>query len=201
MIRVLIAEDQALLRQALADILAREADIEVVAQVGRGDEVLAAAQRSAPDVALMDIEMPGQDGISVVAELAREFPTCRVLILTVFNRPGYLRRALDHGAAGFILKDASPAELASAIRRVANGERVIDPGLAVAALEDGQNPLTAREQEILALSDKGSTAGEVGVSLGISEGTVRNHLSVAIQKMQARTKTEAARAAREKGWL
>ena len=201
MIRVLIAEDQTLLRQALADILAREPDIEVVAQVGRGDEVLAAAQRSEPDVALMDIEMPGQDGISVIAELARRSPSCRALILTVFNRPGYLRKALEQGAAGFILKDASPADLASAIRRVANGERVIDPGLAVAALEDGKNPLTAREQEVLALSDRGSTAAEVGLSLGISEGTVRNHLSVTIQKMQARTKTEAARAAREKGWL
>jgi two-component system response regulator DesR len=201
LIRVLIAEDQALLRQALADILAREEDIEVVAQVGRGDEVIGAAERSRPDVALMDIEMPGQDGISVIDQLSGRFPACRALVLTVFNRPGYLRKALDAGAAGFILKDASPTDLATAIRRVARGERVVDPGLAVAALADGENPLTAREQEILGLSDGGSTAGEVGQRLGISEGTVRNHLSVAIQKMQARTKTEAARTAREKGWL
>jgi two-component system response regulator DesR len=201
LIRVLIAEDQALLRQALADILARQDGIEVVAQVGRGDEVVGAAERATPDVALMDIEMPGQDGISVLADLARRAPACRALILTVFNRPGYLRRALDEGAAGFILKDASPADLASAIRRVAAGERVVDPALAVAALEDGANPLTPREREVLVLSDDGSTAGEVGRRLGISEGTVRNHLSIAIQKMQARSKTEAVRHAREKGWI
>ena len=201
MIRVLIVEDQSLLRQALADILARAADIAVAGQVGRGDEVVAAVARHQPDVVLLDIEMPGQDGLTVLGELGATHPEVRTLILTVFSRPGYLRRALDLGAAGFVLKDTSPEDLATAIRRVAAGERVVDPTLAIAALDDGANPLTPREREVLSLSRTGSTAAEVGTSLGISEGTVRNHLSVVIQKMQARTKTEAAQLAEEKGWL
>jgi len=201
MIRVLIAEDQALLREALADILVRYEDIQVVAQIGRGDEILAAALQTRPDVALLDIEMPGGDGLAAAGELRDRLPNCHVLILTVFGRPGYLRRALDEGAAGFVLKDASPHVLVDAIRRTAAGERVIDPHLAVATLDEGENPLTAREREILAMSASGSTAGELARALHLSEGTVRNHLSLAIQKLHARTRLEAIRLAQEKGWL
>jgi two-component system response regulator DesR len=201
MIRVLIAEDQALLREALADILARYQDIQVVAQLGRGDEILAAALRTSPDVALLDIEMPGGDGLAAAGELRDRLPGCQVLILTVFGRPGYLRRALDQGAAGFVLKDASPPVLVDAIRRTAAGERVIDPQLALATLDEGENPLTPREREILSMSASGSTAGELARALHLSEGTVRNHLSLAIQKLHARTRLEAIRLAQEKGWL
>jgi two-component system response regulator DesR len=201
MIRVLIAEDQALLREALADILARYQDIQVVAQLGRGDEILAAALQAQPDVALLDIEMPGGDGLAAAGELRDRLPSCQVLILTVFGRPGYLRRALDQGAAGFVLKDASPSVLVDAIRRTAAGERVIDPQLAMATLDEGENPLTPREREILSMSASGSTAGELARTLHLSEGTVRNHLSLAIQKLHARTRLEAIRLAQEKGWL
>jgi len=201
MIRVLIAEDQALLREALADILARYEDIQVVAQAGRGDEILVAALKSRPDVALLDIEMPGKDGLTAAGELRDRLPGCHVLMLTVFGRPGYLRRALDQGAVGFVLKDASPSVLVDAIRRTALGERVIDPKLAVATLDEGENPLTPREREILAMSASGSTAGELAHALHLSEGTVRNHLSLAIQKLHARTRLEAIRLAQEKGWL
>jgi len=200
-IRVLIAEDQALLRQALASILAREADIEVVAEVSRGDEVIAAVAAQRPDVALLDIEMPGADGLALTRDLTEQNLGIGILILTVFARPGYLRRALDNGARGFILKDASPADLATAIRKVYAGEKVIDPKLAVEALEHGTNPLTSRESEVLRLSADGATAGDLARRLGISEGTVRNHLSIAIQKTEARTKTEAARVAEDRGWL
>jgi two-component system response regulator DesR len=201
MIRVLIAEDQALLREALADILARYQDIQVVAQLGRGDEILAAALQTQPDVALLDIEMPGGDGLAAAGELRDRLPSCQVLILTVFGRPGYLRRALDQGAAGFVLKDASPSVLVDAIRRTAAGERVIDPQLAMATLDEGENPLTPREREILSMSASGSTAGELARTLHLSEGTVRNHLSLAMQKLHARTRLEAIRLAQEKGWL
>ena len=201
MIRVLIAEDQAMIRGALAALLAHETDIEVVARVERGDAVLAEAIRSRPDVALMDIEMPGQDGIAAAAELRDKLPSCRVIILTIFGRPGYLRRAVDGGVAGFLLKDAPPEELASAIRRVAAGEKVIDNKLAVAALEEGSSPLTPRERDVLALSVRGATVDEVAKQLHLTQGTVRNHLSIAIQKLNARNRVEAARIAEEKGWL
>lgn len=201
MIRVLIAEDQALLREALADILARTEDIQVVAQVGRGDEVVPTALKVKPDIALLDIELPGKDGLSAAAELHDRMPACRLLMLTVFGRPGYVRRALDSGAVGFVLKDASPAQLVDAIRRVAAGERVIDPQLVMATLDEGDNPLTQREREVLTMSARGATAAELARALHLSEGTVRNHLSVAIQKLGARTRLEAIRAAEEKGWL
>jgi len=149
-IRVLLAEDQAMVRGALAGLLSLEADIEVVAQVARGDEVVAAALDQHPDVALLDIEMPGLNGLTAAAQLARELPDCRVLILTTFGRPGYLRRAMEQGAAGFLLKDAPAEELARAIRRAMRGERVVDPGLAAAALSEGPSPLTAREHDVLA---------------------------------------------------
>lgn len=201
MIRVLIAEDQAMIRGALAALLAGEPDIEVVAQVDRGDRALQEVLRLGPDVALLDIEMPGMDGIAAAAAISEQLPSCRALILTVFGRPGYLRRAVDAGASGFLLKDAPPAELASAIRRTANGERVVDPQLALAALSEGSSPLTPRERDVLAMSVRGASVEEVARSLRLTNGTVRNHLSIAIQKLNARNRVEAARIAEEKGWL
>jgi two-component system response regulator DesR len=201
LIRVLIAEDQAMIRGALAALLSTEADIEVVAQVERGDRVVEEALRSKPDVALLDIEMPGKDGLTAAAELRAQLPSCRVLILTVFGRPGYLRRAVDAGVSGFLLKDAPPDELASAIRRTAKGEKVIDSQLAHAALSEGSSPLTPRERDVLAMSVRGASVEEVARSLHLTNGTVRNHLSIAIQKLNAHNRTEAARIAEEKGWL
>jgi two-component system response regulator DesR len=197
----MIAEDQAMIRGALAALLATEPDIEVVAQVERGDAVLDSAMRSKPDVALLDIEMPGKDGITAAAELRDKLPSCRVLILTVFGRPGYLRKAIDAGVSGFLLKDAPPDELAAAIRRTARGEKVIDSQLAVSALSEGTSPLTPRERDVLAMSVRGASVEEVARSLHLTNGTVRNHLSIAIQKLNARNRVEAARIAEEKGWL
>ncbi|HYW25549.1 MAG TPA: response regulator transcription factor [Terriglobales bacterium] len=201
MIRVLIAEDQAMIRGALAALLSDEPDIEVVAQVERGDQVLVAAVEAKPDVALLDIEMPGCDGIAAAADLQRHLPSCRTLILTVFGRPGYLRRAVESGVRGFLLKDAPPDELAVAVRRVMAGEKVFDPKLAISALSDGTSPLTPREQEVLSLSADGASVEAVASALHLSSGTVRNHLSIAIQKVNAHNRIEAARIAREKGWL
>jgi two-component system response regulator DesR len=200
-IRVLLAEDQDLVRGAMAALLSMEPDIQVVAEVDRGDEVLAAALQSRPDVALLDIEMPGSDGISAAAELRSHLPECRVLMLTTFGRPGYLRRAMSSGASGFMLKDAPAAELAVAIRRTFKGERVLDPQLAAQALSEGDSPLSARETEVLATTVDGSSVADVARRLFLSEGTVRNHLSAAIQKLGAHNRVEAARIAREKGWL
>jgi two-component system, NarL family, response regulator DesR len=200
-IPVLLAEDQALLRQALAEILDREEDISVVAQVGRGDQVLAAALRTRPEVALIDVEMPGRDGIACTADLREHLPSCRVLVLTVFNRPGYLRRAIENGARGYILKDAAPGDLVRAIREAAAGSVVIDPELATTALVEGLSPLSGRERQVLALTQRGADVEEIANVLSLSRGTVRNHLSIAIQKLQARTRFEAARIAEERGWL
>jgi two-component system response regulator DesR len=200
-IRVLLAEDQAMVRGALATLLSLEADIEVVAQVARGDEVLAAVRDAAPDVALLDIEMPGGDGLSAAAQLADALPDVRVVILTTFGRPGYLRRAIESGARGFVLKDAPATELARAIRDVMAGERVLDPALAAAALADGESPLTPREAQVLAAAHDGSPAVTLGAELGLSPGTVRNHLSSAMQKLGAQSRAEAVRVARDKGWL
>ena len=190
-----------MIRGALAALLAIEPDIEVVGQTDRGDRVVQEALRLRPDVALLDIEMPGQDGIAAAAELRVQLPSCRSLILTVFGRPGYLRKAVDAGASGFLLKDAPPAELAAAIRRTAAGERVVDPQLALAALSEGTSPLTPRERDVLAMSVRGASVEEVARSLHLTNGTVRNHLSIAIQKLNARNRVEAARIAEEKGWL
>jgi two-component system response regulator DesR len=201
MIRVLLAEDQDLVRGALAALLSLEPDIEVVAEVDRGDEVVSAALASQPEVALLDIEMPGSDGITAAGELRRRLPGCRVLMLTTFGRPGYLRRAMASGATGFMLKDAPARELAVAIRRTAAGERVVDPQLAVQALSDGDSPLSSREAEVLLAASDGSSVAQVAKRVFRSEGTVRNHLSAAIQKLNARNRMEAARVAREKGWL
>ncbi len=201
MIRVLIAEDQAMVRGALRALLAMESDIEVVAEVARADEVIAAAMACRPDVALMDIEMPGGDGITSAAALHESLPHCRSLILTTFGKPGFLRRAMETGAYGFLLKDAPPEQLAHAIRRTARGERVVDPGLAASALSDGVSPLTERERQVLAATDRGANLDEIARTLFLSRGTVRNHLSNAIQKLGCRNRSEAAKLAEAKGWL
>jgi len=200
-IRVLLAEDQAMTRGALAALLGLAGDIEVVAQVGRGDEVLPLALASRPDVALLDVEMPGADGLTAAAQLRRELPACKVLILTTFGRPGYLRRAMESGAVGFLVKDAPASELATAVRRAVAGERIIDPTLATSALSEGANPLTEREREVLAASTGGASIAEIAARLLLSEGTVRNYLSEAIQKLEARNRIEAAQLAQQKGWL
>jgi two-component system response regulator DesR len=201
MIRVLLAEDQAMVRGALAALLGLEGDIEVVAEVARGDEVVPVALAVQPDVALLDIEMPGGDGLQAAAALRAALPSCRVVILTTFGRSGYLRRAMESGAVGFLLKDAPAEELAVAIRRVLAGERVVDPELALAALADGNNPLTLRERDILSASLTGADIIDIAAQLSLSEGTVRNYLSTAIQKLYARNRMAAARLAEQKGWL
>ena len=202
MIKVLLAEDQSMVREALAALLGLEPDIEVVAQVARGDEVLPAARAHADlDVALLDIEMPGATGIEAAAQLHREFPSLKLVVLTTFGRPGYLRTAMESGADAFLVKDAPAAQLAEAVRKVLAGERVIDPMLAAAALADGANPLTDREREVLRAAADGATNAELATTLHLSQGTVRNYLSTAIQKLTARNRTEAVRIAREKGWL
>ena len=190
-----------MVRGALAALLDLEPDMEVVAEVARGDLVVESALDLRPDVALLDIEMPGKDGLTAAAELRRELPACRVLILTTFGRPGYLRRAMEAGAAGFLMKDAPAKELAVAIRRTMAGERVVDPGLAATALSEGGSPLSEREREVLVAAGGGAGLAEVARGLHLSEGTVRNHLSVAIQKLRARNRVEAARIAEAKGWL
>jgi two-component system, NarL family, response regulator DesR len=201
MIRILIAEDQAMMRGALASLLGLEDDIEVVAEVERGDRVTSAALATRPDVALIDIEMPGRDGLSVAGELARELPDLRVVIVTTFGRPGYLRRALDQGVSGFVLKDAPATELAGAVRRVAAGGQVIDPALAAAAIRAGESPLSARERDVLRAAQSQDTAAEIAAALHLSEGTVRNYLSAAIQKLGARNRREAIDLANDQGWL
>ncbi|WP_405899729.1 response regulator transcription factor [Streptomyces sp. NBC_00727] len=201
MIRLLLAEDQSMVREALAALLGLEPDIEVVAQVARGDEVLAAAEEHGIDVALLDIEMPGMTGIDATAQLREALPDVKVVVVTTFGRPGYLRRAMESGADAFLVKDAPASQLAEAVRKVLAGERVIDPGLAAAALADGASPLTEREREVLRTAADGSTNAEIAAALHLSQGTVRNYLSMAIQKMAARNRAEAVRMAREKGWL
>lgn len=201
MIRVLLAEDQAMVRGALAALLNREQDITIVAEVARGDEVLAAARNTAPDVALLDIEMPGANGIEAAAALHTHLPECKVLILTTFGRPGYLRRAMEQGVVGFLVKDAPAAQLAAAIRRAVAGERVVDPLLASAALSEGEDPLTEREQVILQLVRQGASNAEIASALVLTERTVRNYLSSAMQKLNASTRVEAAVRAEQKGWL
>ena len=200
-VRVLLAEDQAMVRGAIAALLALEEDIEIVAEASRGDEVVACALESGPDVALLDVEMPGGDGLDAAAALREKLPSCRVIILTTFGRAGYLKRAMENGAAGFLLKDAPSSELAKAIHKVMRGERVVDPNLATLALSAGDNPLTEREREVLAASEGGATIEDVAARLYLSEGTVRNYLSTAIKKLGTRNRIEAARLAEKRGWL
>jgi two-component system response regulator DesR len=189
MIRVLIAEDQGMVRGALKALLAMEGDIEIVAETDRADELLALAVQTRPDVALLDIEMPGGDGITAAGQLRKELPACRTLILTTFGRPGFLRRAME------------AHELAVAIRRTVAGERVVDPGLAAAALSTGISPLSDREREVLVAGRNGAGIAEIARALFLSEGTVRNYLSSAIQKLEVSNRTEAARVAEDLGWL
>jgi two-component system response regulator DesR len=197
----LIAEDQGMVRGALKALLAMEGDIEIVAEADRAEQIVPLALELKPDVALLDIEMPGGDGITVAGQLRKELPSCKTLILTTFGRPGFLRRAMESGAAGFLLKDAPSHELAIAIRRTMAGERVVDPGLAAAALSAGDSPLSEREREVLVAGQGGATIAEIARALFLSEGTVRNYLSSAIQKLEASNRTEAARVAEAKGWL
>ena len=200
-IRLLIADDQALVRGALAALLDLEPDLEVVSEVGRGDEVIAAARATKPDVALLDVEMPGLDGIEAAAALRAAVPGVRVLMVTTFGRPGYLRRAMEAGAAGFVVKDTPAAQLADAVRRVHQGLRVVDPSLAAETLVAGTSPLTGRESDVLRAARDGGTVADIAKELHLSEGTVRNHLSAAIGKTGARTRAEAARIALDNGWL
>uniref|UniRef100_A0AAU2VAK3 Response regulator transcription factor n=1 Tax=Streptomyces sp. NBC_00003 TaxID=2903608 RepID=A0AAU2VAK3_9ACTN len=200
-VRVLLAEDQGMMRGALALLLGLEEDMEVVAQVSAGDKIVPEALNSRPDVALLDIELPGKSGLDAAAELREEVPDCRVLILTTFGRPGYLRRAMEAGAAGFLVKDGPVEDLAEAIRRVLRGETVIDPALAAAALSAGPSPLTARERDVLNASVDGATVSDIAGKLHLSESTVRNYLSSAIGKTGTRNRMEAVRSARQQGWL
>ncbi|QKT10261.1 response regulator transcription factor [Rhodococcus sp. W8901] len=200
-IRLLLADDQALVRGALAALLDLEPDLDVVAEVGRGDEVVAAAVEHCPDVALLDVEMPGLEGISATAALREAMPSTRVLIVTTFGRPGYLRRALQAGASGFVVKDTPARQLADAVRRVHAGLRVVDPTLAADSLVSGESPLTERETEVLRAARDGAPVASIAAALFLSAGTVRNHLSSAIGKTGAGTRTEAARIADANGWL
>ncbi|MFE7115896.1 response regulator [Streptomyces sp. NPDC057654] len=201
MIRVLLADDQALVLGALAAVLRLEPDIDVVAEIRTGTEVLATAQRTAPDIALLDIQMPGREGLDVAADLRRALPGCRTIICTTFSRPGYLTRAMAAGAAGYVVKDSPPEQLVDAIRRVHAGLRFVDPALAAQALAGGTSPLTGREADVLRTAAEGGTVADIARALRLSPGTVRNHLSSAIGKTQARTRAEAARLAETNGWL
>ncbi|MEU2351242.1 response regulator transcription factor [Modestobacter sp. NPDC049651] len=201
MIRLLLADDQALVRGALAALLDLEPDLTVVAEVGRGDEVVDAAVRHDADVALLDVQMPGLDGIAATAALRAGLPSCRVLIVTTFGRPGYLRRALEAGASGFVVKDTPARQLADAVRKVHAGLRAVDPTLAEESLVAGASPLSAREAEVLRAARGGGTVADLARELHLAEGTVRNHLSAAIGKTGARTRAEAVHLAEEHGWL
>jgi two-component system response regulator DesR len=201
MIRLLLADDQALVRGALAALLSLESDLEVVAEVERGDLVVPTACDVRPDVAVLDIEMPGLDGIAATGALRQALPGCRVLVVTTFGRPGYLRRAMEAGASGFLVKDAPAAQLADAIRRVHQGLRVVDPALAAETLASGESPLTGRERDVLVAARSGGTVADIARLLVLSDGTVRNYLSSAMGKTGARTRAEAVLIAEERGWL
>ena len=200
-IRVLLADDQALVRGAMGALLDLEPDIEVVAQTGRGDEVVAAARESGVDVCLLDIQMPGIDGVEAARQVRDQLPGVRVVMVTTFDRLGYLRRALDAGAVGFVVKTTPAARLAEAVRRAHAGLRTVDPQLANDLLFSGPNPLTAREQEVLSLARGGEPVARLARKLFLSPGTVRNHLSSAIGKTGAANRVEAAQIATERGWL
>lgn len=198
---MLLADDQALVRGALSALLGLEDDLEVVAEVGSGDAVVPAAREHAPDVALLDVEMPGMDGIAATAALREALPGVKVLIVTTFGRPGFLRRALRAGASGFVVKDTPAAQLADAVRRVHAGLRVVDPALATDSLVAGESPLTTRETEVLREARDGASVATIAKRLFLSQGTVRNHLSAAIGKTGAANRSEAALIAESNGWL
>ncbi|MGH3730607.1 MAG: response regulator transcription factor [Micromonosporaceae bacterium] len=201
MIRVLIAEDMHMIRSALVALLSLEDDIEVVAELSRGDQVMEAAARTRPDVAVLDIDMPGMDGLTVAEQLRTRLPGCHALILTGLSQPGHLLRALQVHARGFIVKDKPADRLVDGVRRVARGERVIDPDLVAAALETGGSPLTPRETDVLRAADSGNSTEEIAKALHLSPATVRNYLSNAITKTGARNRIDAIRIARDAGWL
>jgi two-component system response regulator DesR len=201
MIRVMIAEDVRLLRETLGAVLALEDDLRVVAAVERGDDIVPAAQRSRPDVALLDIDLPGVDGLTAARLLGEQVPDCRTVILTGLTRPGHLRRALAAGASGFLLKHSPPQALIDGIRKVAAGERVVDPQVALAALETPDNPLPGREVEVLRLAATGAEPDEIAAALFLGVGTVRNYLSSAITRLDARNRVDAIRIATDQGWL
>lgn len=200
-IRLLLADDQALVRGALAALLDLESDLSVVAEVGRGDEVVAAVLEHRPDVALLDVEMPGMDGIAATAALREAAPDTRVLIVTTFGRPGFLRKALHAGAGGFVVKDTPARQLADAVRRVHAGLRVVDRTLAADSLVSGESPLTERETQVLRAAHDGAPVAAIAGALFLSAGTVRNHLSSAMGKTGASTRAEAVRIAESNGWL
>ena len=201
MIRVLLAEDQLMFRTAVRRLLELEQDIEVVAEVARGDELVPAALAARPDVAVVDIEMPGQDGISAASELRQSLPSCRTLILTMYGRPGFVQRAMEGGVSSFVLKDAPVEVLAGAIRRCAAGQDVVDPSLAARVLRAGPGPLSAREREILAACAEGLSTAEIATRQWLSEGTVRNRVSEILGKLGVRNRAEAVQIARDNGWL
>ena len=200
-IRLLLADDQALVRGALAALLSLESDLEVAAEVDRGDRVVPTALEVRPDVAVLDIEMPGLDGIAATGALRQALPACRVLVVTTFGRPGCLRRAMEAGASGFLVKDAPAEQLADAIRRVHAGLRVVDPALAAETLATGESPLTGRERDVLVAAGDGGTVADIARLLVLSDGTVRNYLSSAMGKTGARTRAEAVLVAERRGWL
>ncbi|WP_116248229.1 response regulator transcription factor [Nocardiopsis sp. FIRDI 009] len=201
MIKIVLADDEHLVRGAIAALLGLEEDLEVVAEVGRGDQVVDAVREHGADIAVLDIEMPGATGLEVAGRLGEEAPGCGVVILTSFGRPGYLRRALSSGARGFLAKDAPADQLAGAIRRVHDGGRYIDTDLAAAAMVGGESPLTDRETEVLRAASDGATVARIARSLHLSEGTVRNYLSNAIGKTGADNRMAAIRTAQDMGWL
>ncbi|GAA3541406.1 response regulator transcription factor [Nonomuraea rosea] len=201
MIRTLLAEDMHLVRGALVALLAYEEDIEVVAEVERGDRILAAAHACRPDVAVIDIALPGKDGLTAAGELHEKLPDCGVLILTGVGTPGLLKRALDVHVRGFMAKDAPPGQLADGIRRVAEGERVIDSELAIAAMRPAEAPLTQRELDVIGAAAGGASIGEIAAALYLAEGTVRNYLCRTTAKLGARSRIDAIRIARESGWI
>lgn len=202
MIRILLAEDQHVIREALVTLLGLEADIDVVAAVESGEAAVAAAVEHRPDVAVLDIDMPGaMDGLDAAAKLRTRAPGCRTLMLTAHGKPGHLRRALASQVDGFVLKTAPPDELTAAIRKVTRGERVLDPSLAVTAWNLADNPLTPREADVLRLAAGGAEATEIAAELFLSAGTVRNYLTAIVTKLNARNRTDAARIAAEAGWI
>lgn len=200
-LRLLLADDQSLVRAGLAALLDLEPDMEVVAQTDSGAAVVDLAREHAADVALLDVEMPGVDGIEAAAALKASGLDCRALIVTTFGRPGYLSRALEAGADGFVVKDVPADELADAVRRVSRGQRVVDPSLAAESLSLGGSPLTDRERDVLRAALDGSPVRQIAAALHLSPGTVRNHLSSAIGKTHTATRAEAAAVARDRGWL
>ncbi len=201
MIRVLIADDEHLIREALASLLDLHDDLDVVGQAASGDEALAVANATAPDVAVLDLQMPGPSGIDVAATLRTSLPGCACIIVTSHGLPGHLKQALTHGVRGFVPKTISGARLAEVIRTVAAGGRHVDPELAADAITAGDSPLTAREADVLIATEGGSPVEDIAATVSLSPRTVRNYLSSAMGKLHATTRYEAARLARERGWL